>query len=275
MCFILMVTSGCAMADSLTINQTTDNDSCHAAEVWTADPPTKVYYSPLTGGGSVGHFYTMWAVIYESSFRFPGVTIPKGSTISNATITFYQADVADYNGADMTIYGFDEDDSAMAANWDAFVAKADTTASVAWTVAHSAGISRTTPNISSIIEEIVARSGWSSGNAIQIHFQDDTYDLDTGSNPGNFGIKLATFDRDSVHNVSISITYTLPYQDVGLRVYDGSGVIKIAGETLDGHKLRFRQGATTYGIPLGTPGEASDSGVRVYDGSAVKCLKEY
>ena len=63
------------------------------------------------------------------------------------------------------------------------------------------------------------------------------------------------------------------YIDIGKRIGTSSGTVVIAGETLTAsHKLRTRKGATTYGIPLITPGAADDSGIRIYDGSAVKAL---
>jgi len=62
------------------------------------------------------------------------------------------------------------------------------------------------------------------------------------------------------------------YSDIGIRMKTSAGIIKIGTQALDGHKLRIRKGATTYGIPLLTPGGADDSGIRIWDGSAVKAL---
>jgi len=71
--------------------------------------------------------------------------------------------------------------------------------------------------------------------------------------------------------VDIRVTYDA-YVDAGLRIKAGSGVITVACQTLATHKLRFRSGATTYGVVLGTPGDSADSGLRIYDGADVKAI---
>ena len=62
------------------------------------------------------------------------------------------------------------------------------------------------------------------------------------------------------------------YSDIGLRVYDGSSVIKIGVQDLDGHALRVRDGDTTYGIPLLATDSADASSLRIFYGSNVKAL---
>lgn len=62
------------------------------------------------------------------------------------------------------------------------------------------------------------------------------------------------------------------YEDIGLRAHDGSDVINIGVEELDGHKLRIRKGGTTYGIPLVDTTDGDASGVRIHDGSSIKAL---
>lgn len=62
------------------------------------------------------------------------------------------------------------------------------------------------------------------------------------------------------------------YTDIGLRVYDGSSVVKIGVQDLDGHQLRTCKDETIYGIPLLDTGSGDASAVRIWDGSAVKAL---
>ena len=64
------------------------------------------------------------------------------------------------------------------------------------------------------------------------------------------------------------------YSDIGLRIYDGSSVIKIGVQALDGHALRVRKGDTIYGIPLLATDSADASSLRIFDGSSVKALPE-
>ena len=62
------------------------------------------------------------------------------------------------------------------------------------------------------------------------------------------------------------------YSDIGLGIYDGSSVVKIGVQDLDGHALRVRDGDTTYGIPLLATDSADASSLRIFDGSNVKAL---
>jgi len=62
------------------------------------------------------------------------------------------------------------------------------------------------------------------------------------------------------------------YNDIGLRLKNNSTTINIGVQDLDGHKLRVSKDSTTYGIPLLTPGDDGDSGIRFYDNSNVKAL---
>ena len=62
------------------------------------------------------------------------------------------------------------------------------------------------------------------------------------------------------------------YDDIGIRLYDGSDNIEIGTEALSGHKLRIRKGSTTYGIPLVATTSNYATGIRIYDGSDEKAL---
>jgi hypothetical protein len=76
------------------------------------------------------------------------------------------------------------------------------------------------------------------------------------------------------HTISIyeiRVTYT-PYTDIGLRFRTGTATIKIGVQALDGHKLRIRKGATTYGIPLVATSDPNASKIRFRDGATTKAL---
>lgn len=68
-----------------------------------------------------------------------------------------------------------------------------------------------------------------------------------------------------------------PYQDIGLRVFDGTETIAIAAEptgTLTS-PLRIAKNGTIYGIVLVDPGDLNDSGVRIQTSSGIKALRKY
>jgi hypothetical protein len=67
------------------------------------------------------------------------------------------------------------------------------------------------------------------------------------------------------------------YSDIGLRIRKNGVTYNIGVETLvdagaGAHKLRFRDGGTTYGIPLLSVSDINASTLRIYDGANTKAL---
>ncbi len=110
----------------------------------------------------------------EVGLRFQNVTIPQGATITDAYIQF-TVDETTSGTTNLTIYGEDTDNAPTftAADYN-ITSRLKTTASVAWnnvpawTSVNDAGADQQTPDISSIIQKIVSRAGWVSGNDIVI-----------------------------------------------------------------------------------------------------------
>jgi hypothetical protein len=105
--------------------------------------------------------------------RFTGITVPQGATISNAYIQF-TCDETGSTATSLTIKGENVNNSAAFTTASGNVSsRAQTAASVAWspsawsTVGQSTTTQRT-PDIKTIIQAIVNRSGWVSGNALSI-----------------------------------------------------------------------------------------------------------
>jgi len=105
--------------------------------------------------------------------RFNAVTIPRGATITNANIQF-QVDEADSGPTSLTIRGQAADNAPTFTTANGNISSRSTTASSAswsvapWTTVGQAGPNQQTPDIASIIQEIVNRPGWSSGNSLVI-----------------------------------------------------------------------------------------------------------
>ena len=101
--------------------------------------------------------------------RFRSLSIPQGATITNAYIQF-TVDELDSGAANLTLRGQDSNDAgAFSWSWHDISSRPTTSASVAWappawTSVGAAGADQRTPNLSAIIQEIVNRGGWSSGN---------------------------------------------------------------------------------------------------------------
>lgn len=98
-------------------------------------------------------------------FRFLNVTVPQGATITSAKLSVYR-----YGGApvDITLYGEDADNSGVLEGGTLLDDREKTTASVAWSGDLAADAFTDSPEIKTIIQEIVDREGWSSGNALTI-----------------------------------------------------------------------------------------------------------
>ena len=109
----------------------------------------------------------------QVGMRFTAVTIPKSATITNAYIQF-KTDETSSAAVSLTIRGQAADNAAgfTSTGYD-ISSRTTTTASVAWSppawnIVGEAGVNQRTPNMTSIIQEIVNRSGWSSGNSLVI-----------------------------------------------------------------------------------------------------------
>ena len=103
--------------------------------------------------------------------RFNAITVPQGASISNAYVQF-QADEADTAATTLTIKG-EAADNALGFSTTLFdVSSRPTTAESAlwtpptWAAPGDAGFDQRTSNIAAVIQEIVGRSGWASGNSL-------------------------------------------------------------------------------------------------------------
>ena len=103
--------------------------------------------------------------------RFNGLAIPQGAVITNAYVQFEASAIDD----DVTTLQFHGEDTDNAATFDTtdfnVTSRPVTNASVSWappiwTTAGEAGVDQQTPNIASVIQEIVDRGGWVAGNSM-------------------------------------------------------------------------------------------------------------
>lgn len=109
--------------------------------------------------------------------RFPNVTIPAGATITAATLTLMgDGEVAATGEA--TIAACDEDDSAQIASAADAAGRDQTSAVVQWETGGTGdNVAAISPDIASVLQEVIDRGGWESGNALQLFVLQD--DLDT------------------------------------------------------------------------------------------------
>jgi len=110
--------------------------------------------------------------IQTIGLRFTGIAVPQGATITNAWIQF-MADEAQSEATSLTLYGQDADNAAGFTTATRNISlRPKTTASASWTPAPwtvgAAGAEQRTPDLSQMIQAIVGRPGWASGNALAV-----------------------------------------------------------------------------------------------------------
>jgi hypothetical protein len=104
--------------------------------------------------------------------RFPGVEIEQGATVTSASIRLVSdgnySVPSEYSEVFARIYAVDQDDVNAPNNKTELLAYPWTTAYTAWTIGTTTvNEFFNTPDISSVVQEVVNRPGWQSGNAIQ------------------------------------------------------------------------------------------------------------
>ena len=108
-----------------------------------------------------------------TGMRFTNVIVPQGAAITNAYVQF-QVDETTSGACSLVIVGEDTDDASQFSASPANLTLRPTTfASVAWSppawgIVAEAGTDQRTPDISTVIKDIVDRAGWSEGSAIAI-----------------------------------------------------------------------------------------------------------
>ena len=146
----------------------------------------------------VGSFFGAHGSIWA---RFTNVTIPNAATISSASLQVNPG-VTSSASCGTSIVGIANDNAAAPANFSDANAPSGglTTATVSWTFgAWTAGTWDTSPDISTVIQEIINRAGWSSGNALVV---EGRYVTVSSYRQGS------TYDSSSTVAPKLDITYT-------------------------------------------------------------------
>jgi hypothetical protein len=160
-------------------------------------------------------------IVQTVGVRFAGVSIPQGATISNAYIQFV-TDEAQSEATTVTIKAQAADNAPTYTSTAGNVSsRARTTASVswsppAWTTIGAAGADQRTPNLASVVQEVVNRPGWASGNAIAFIVTGSGHRTAVSYNGGATKAPLLHVDLATVANQPPSVnagpdqTITLP-----------------------------------------------------------------
>jgi hypothetical protein len=112
------------------------------------------------------------STVQKVGLRFTGLTIPPGATVREAYLQF-QADETHSEATSLTIEGQAADNSSAFSTAKFNVSSRPRTtdavswpAVAPWTTVGEAGPAQRTPSLSAIVQTIVNRPGWVSGNAM-------------------------------------------------------------------------------------------------------------
>lgn len=151
-----------------------------SAEAWSSAPPSKSGTFYIAANGDDGR-YAFYSGSFSNSgngesmgnvggqesnifLRFSSVSIPQGSTINSAHLHLKGTGDA-YTNVDLILLGSNEDNAAAPEN-STQCTDTQTTATVNWTITEFPAGFNATPDIKTVIQEIVNREGWSSGNSL-------------------------------------------------------------------------------------------------------------
>jgi hypothetical protein len=154
---------------------------------------------------------------YAGGYRFANVTIPHGAAITNATITLYRNWAS--GTTDLYVYGEAADDAAVFTTTTHDISnRTRTTANVLWAGLPTGGTAPlTSPDISSVIQEVVDGSGWSSGNHLAVlmwgangqRFEATSYTATWGG-PAALHIEYTSKVKDSTANANDGVPTGAP-----------------------------------------------------------------
>ena len=138
----------------------------------------------------------------NAGWRYLGINIPKGSTITSAKLTFKA--YGEQSGlCNVKIYAEKSTNPAQWIGEADFNSRSLTTENVSWTVpAHIDNDMYDTPDFSDVVQEIVDQGGWVSGNAIVIRMHNDTGSVSYR--------RVEAYYNGTLVPAVLTITWTLP-----------------------------------------------------------------
>lgn len=125
---------------------------------------------------------------YHNFVRWTSVAVPQGATITNAYVAYTCASSSSGTTVTSNIYLNDADNATSPTNATTYDGKA-VTAAVAWNSVGSwtADTAYNTPDISSIVQTVISRAGWASGNALMVLHKDNGSSTNAYRPPYGYG----------------------------------------------------------------------------------------
>ena len=162
-------------------------------------------YQVNTTSSIIGTAHTSDATNEWFGFRWQGVTIAQGSTITEAILSV-NINSGTLDDPDHTFYGEAADNAAeFTADASNISDRPRTTATVVWQsldLGVTGGDFAAVPDVKTLVQEIIDRAGWASGNALVI--------VCHGSADVNRDLALNMYDSSAAFGATLVITYTAP-----------------------------------------------------------------
>ncbi len=215
----------------------------------------------------------------EVGVRFLSIDAPPGSNISNAQIVF-TGDANDSGTTNLVIYGEDEDDAGTFTSSNSDITdRTKTSTSVNWSSIPAWSTSEvsadtTTPDLSSIMQEIINRPGWAADNDMVFIFtgsgertavsynggSSDAAELSYDYSGSTEGYLVSRYDNDQGYKVWID--YTTGYVSFGIDddgTWDPDDTATTSTDYKDGSWHHFSAVKTSSAIYLYIDGQLAAS----------------
>ncbi|MBC7262868.1 MAG: metallophosphoesterase [Chloroflexi bacterium] len=136
--------------------------------------------------------------MHPAGFRFRDITIPRGAIITSASLVVQNKD---YTAGEMTVRIYAEDvDRGVDFQLLTLSERPRTSAYVTWHLPADQIIFGTSPDLAAVIQQIVNRPGWQSGNAINLLLIPE---------PGSTARNVCSYEGSPSNAARLNITYTL------------------------------------------------------------------
>lgn len=225
------------------------------ARNWGYDWPGDGNYSATGTFTYIGNVTDAW---YLSALRFLSVPVPQGATIESAKITLC-AHADETSSVNFRIAGEDVDDAATfgSGHQPYAVYGAKTTANVVWTPGNwTAGSWYESPDIKTIIQELVDRAGWASG-------ADMAFVLYASSNAETAYRRFRTYDyTGNASGAKLDITYTAASSDINVTATTASAAAAGVGASVASAPIAVTA-ATASATAAGVDASAAIEGVDI------------
>ncbi len=194
--------------------------------------------------GELLGYYSEEAAHFYTFFRFVNITIPKEATIKSAFIRFTSFNSLSTTTVNLNCY-FNNVDNAAAPSAGIDITGASLTSAVAWNGlgAWADGSQYDTPDLSSILQTVVDRANWQSGNAVLAQIRSNgasayrapsTYNYLSGAERAELHVEWAsTYENTSTDGTKIGDSASADFKNRG-EISDGAGI----GDAVEGYDFK-------------------------------------